>query len=316
MPSANLLDIAKLTGNDTLVGLIEENIKVAPEVMRFPMRTIRGTSFKTGFRTSLPTTGFRSANAGQTPSKSGFAQKLVECYIFGGIIEVDKAVALAHEDGPAAYEMIESSGVAESSIRELGSQIWYGTSNEALGFPGAKAFTPFGGTTAVTGDALTVNATGTTANTAASVYAVKYGDKYAQLIGGQGNAFNLSPFMDQILADADGKKYAGRVADLTGWIGLSLQSEHSARRICNLTAEANKGLTDVLLANLMATFPVGVVPDAIYASRRSVDQLQASRTLLNYGKSDRAKIADYPTDYQGIPIIPTDSILNTDAIES
>jgi len=316
MASATLLDIAKLTGNDKLVGLIEENQKAAPEVMRFPMRTITGLSFKTGFRTTLPTTGFRAANGGQTPSKSGFAQKLVECFIFGGIIEIDKAVALAHEDGPAAYEMIESSGVAESALRELGSQIWYGTSNEALGFPGAKAFTPFGGTTAVTGDALTVDATGSTSSTASSVYAVKFGPKYTELVGGRGSALALSPFMDQLLTDADGKKYAGRVADLTGWIGLSIQSEHSIRRICNLTAQTDKGLTDARLAALLATFPVGVIPDAIFASRRSVTQLQTARTLLNYGKNDQAKIADYPTNYMGIPIIPTDSILDTDAIES
>jgi len=316
MASATLLDIAKLTGNDKLVGLIEENQKSAPEVMRFPMRTIKGTSFKTGFRTTLPTTGFRAANQGQTPTKSGFAQKLVECFIFGGIVEVDKAVALAHEDGPAAYEMIEASGVAESALRELGTQIWYGTSNEALGFPGAKAFTPFGTTTAVTGDALTVNATGSTSDTASSVYAVKFGPRYAELIGGQGSGLTLSPFIDTYLTDADGKKFAGRAADMTSWMGLSIQSEHSVRRIANLTAQTDKGLTDALLAALMATFPVGVIPDAIFASRRSVTQLQTARTLLNYGKNEQAKIADYPTNYMGIPIIPTDSILNTDAIES
>ena len=49
MPQANLLDIAKLTGNDTVVGLIEENQTVAPDVMSFPARTIRGTSYKIEF---------------------------------------------------------------------------------------------------------------------------------------------------------------------------------------------------------------------------------------------------------------------------
>jgi hypothetical protein len=47
-----------------------------------------------------------------------------------------------------------------------------------------------------------------------------------------------------------------------------------------------------------------------------VTQLQTARTLLNYGKNEQAKIADYPTNYMGIPIIPTDGILDTDAIES
>src|SRR5690606_17476670 len=109
MAKLTLLDIAKLNGNDTVVGLIEENIKAAPEAQLFPFRTIRGTSYKTGIRVGLPTTGFRAANEGQTPSKSSFVQQLVEAYIFGGIVEVDKAVADAHEDGAAALQAIEAS---------------------------------------------------------------------------------------------------------------------------------------------------------------------------------------------------------------
>lgn len=316
--SLTMLDIAKLNGTDKTVGLIEENLRYAPELERFPMRTIRGTSYKTGIRTGLPTTGFRAANEGQTPSKSTFAQRLIEAYIFGGQIEVDKAVADAHEDGAEVLQALEAVGVMKSAMQNLGKQIWYGTTQDAKGFPGVKAATTFGGTTAA-GDALTINATGTTALTASSVYAVKFGEQDAQLIGGNNKAWQLDDFTIQQITAGNGGKLTAYVAGLTGWIGLQIGNENCVRRICNLTAETGKGLTDLLLADLFATFPVGFRPDAVFASRRSVSQLQKSRTVVLQGQGtlrpDQPTLAPRPTSYDGVPIIESDSILNTDAIE-
>jgi hypothetical protein len=101
---------------------------------------------------------------------------------------------------------------------------------------------------------------------------------------------------------------------------MQIGNENCARRIYNLTADSGKGLTDALLAQLLATFPVGQRPDAIFASRRSVSQLQASRSVVLYGagttRPNQAAVAPYPTEFEGIQIIPTDSILNTDVIGS
>ena len=183
-----MLDIAKLSGNDATVGLIEANIRYAPEAGLFPFRTIRGTSYKTGLRTGLPTVGFRNANEGQTPGKSTFEQKVIEAFIFGGQLEVDKAVADADERGEAYLKALEADGVMLASMRAIGSQIWYGVTQDAKGFPGLKAATPKGGLT-INGDLLAVDATGTTADTASSVYAVKFGEKDLTLIGGNNSAF-------------------------------------------------------------------------------------------------------------------------------
>ena len=187
---------AKLRGNDATVGLIEANIKSRPEVELFPFRTIRGTSYKTGIRTGLPTVGFRNANEGQTPTKSTFEQKIIEAFIFGGQIEIDKAVADADERGAEYLKALEASGVTLAAMRAIGSQIWYGTTQDAKGFPGLKAATVFGGTTQ-NGDPLTINATGSTASTASSVYAVKFGEQDVTLIGGNDSAFTLGEWMIQ-----------------------------------------------------------------------------------------------------------------------
>lgn len=319
MSSATLLDIQKINGNDVSVGLIEENLKYAPELQVVPFRTIKGTSYTTGIRTALPTTGFRNANEGQAAGKSTFKKSLIECFIFGGNVKADKAVADAYEDGAEAWQALEASGVMQSAMQNLGKQMFYGVTTDAKGFPGLKAALPYGEETA-SGDALTVDATGTTSNAASSVYAVKFGVQDLTLVGGMNQAFELGDFREQMVYDSDGDGYDAYVAALTSWIGLQIGHENVARRICNLTEDSGKGLTDSLLAKLKATFPVGHRPDAIFASRRSVTQLQISRTVVLQGggrsQPDQPVVAPRPTDYEGIPIIETDSILDTDAIES
>lgn len=319
MSRLNMLDVAKLKGNDATIGLIEANIKAAPEAELFPFRTIRGTSYKTGIRTGLPTVGFRNANEGQTPSKSTFEQKIIEAFIFGGQIEIDKAVADADERGAEYLKALEASGVTLASMRAIGSQIWYGVTQDAKGFPGLKAATAFG-TSTINGDALTINATGSTSSTASSVYAVKFGDQDVTLIGGNDSAFTLGEWMIQQIVTSGTAKMTAHVNALTAWIGLQVAHENCVRRICNLTAQSGKGLTDILLAQLLETFPIGFKPDAIFMSRRSRSQLQASRTVALYGQGptrpNQPALAPLPTEYEGIPLVASDSILNTDAIES
>jgi len=316
MPTT-LLDIAKLNGNDPVVGLIEASIRYSPEAELFPFRTIRGTSYKTALRTGLPTASFRAANEGVTPSKSTFTDKIVECFILDSQIEVDKAVADAYEDGPEAFQALEAAGVMQAVLRKLGTQIYYGTAADGKGFPGLKAFTPKGAKT-LNGDDLTVDAGGSTASTASSVYLVSFGNHALTLIGGRSKSFELEPWRVQTITK-DGKNLTAYVAALTAWFGLQIVDENSVRRILNVTADNGKGLTDALLAKAIGTFPVGFRPDAILMSRRSRAQLQASRTVTLFGQGrtrpDQSAVAPLPTEYEGIPIIATDSIRDDDAIE-
>jgi hypothetical protein len=319
MAKLNLLDVAKFDGNDKVVGLIEENLTFAPEIGIFPARTIKSTSYYTVKRTGFPTVGFRNANAGVVPSKSSFARQLTECFILGGAIECDRAVLESSEDGPAALEMIEASGIMKAAMIKLGAQIWYGVTNDAAGFPGIKAITP---KTAVAGSSIIVkDATGTTATTASSLYAVSFGNQNVQIVTGNNATFSLTPFRDQQITDpADStKRLPGRVADLMAWVGLSIQNINCVGRIFNITADSGKTLSDALLADLFALFPIGYKPDALFCSRRSRAQLQKSRTVTLFGQGtgrpNQPLIAPVPTEYDGVPLYATDSILDTDAIE-
>ena len=312
MATLNLLDIAKLKGHAKEVGLIESVMTAAPELAAIAARTINGTSYKTVDRTSLPATGFANANEGIVPGKSAFSVKTVECFIFRGAVNVDKAIALANEDGPAALQAIEASGVGLSAGIEIGKQVWYGVDEDSKGFPGLRALCPAG---------MKVDATGTTATTGSSVYGVKFGPQHVQMIYGGGSVLSLPPFKEQSVTDANGGQYDAYVSNLTAWIGMQCVHPYSIGRLYNLTADSGKGLTDALLADLLALYPVGFTPDAWFMSRRSRTQLQKSRTvtMLSSGTkggvgSSEGLVAPLPTEAFGIPIIVTDNLLNTETL--
>lgn len=306
-----LLDLAKLSGKDAVVGLIEAVTSVAPEVDRIPARTIRGTSYKTVARTALPTVAFRSMNSGVDATKSKFEEKLVQCFILGARVVVDKAAAAAYEDGPAALQSIEAVGVMESAKIELGKQIFYGISEDAKGFPGLQAIVP---------STMTVDAGGTTSATGSSVYAVRLGAQDVQLVFGNGTTFELGDWREGDGEDAEGKKFPAWIADLTSWVGLQVTNPYAVGRLKDATADSGKGVTDAQIQTLLDTFPVGKMPNVLFMSRRSAGQLQRSRTVvINSGPGARASgaieaIAAYPTEAFGIPIVVTDSLVNTEAL--
>jgi hypothetical protein len=315
MPVPNLLDIAALNNSDQVVGLIDENIRYTPELEIIPARSIKGTSYKTTLVTGDPSVGFRAANEGNTPSKVSFRNDLHQCFILSGRIECDKAVADAYDQGREEFEMIQSSRVMKSILYAVGLQVYYGINASASGFAGLKAYTPFGG-------AYNYNAAGTTASTASSVYMIVAGLHDVNFQVGQNAQLSLPPFRDETIYDTNtpARPIPGRVSDFTGWLGLQIGSKYSVVRICNLTADSGKGLTDAVLYSAQELFPSGVKPTHICMSRRSRRQLQISRTVTLFGQGttrpSQPLVAPMPTEFEGIPIVATDSILNTDAIET
>lgn len=316
MAKLNLLDVAKMNGSDAIVGLVEESISATPEIASFPVRAVDGTGFKTLVRTGLPAVDFIAASQGIEAGKSTFENKHFDCGLLGGRIEVWKSVLDAPENGPASdIKAAESVGVMESALRKVGRQIFYGKT--ALG--SAKGFV---GLVSMVDGAMIADATGTTADGASSVYFVKFGDRDVSLVMGRNATMELSEFRVESLEDSDGNKGPGEVADLASWIGLQQASKNSVVRIKNLTTQAGKGLTDALLSSAKELFPAGYEPDAIFMSRRSREQLKVSRSALvslqGNGKNGTlgggSSYVPTPTDFEGIPIIATDSILNTEPI--
>lgn len=312
MPSATLLDLAKLkNGSDGVLHIVEAVGMAAPEVLALPARTIKGTSYDVTLVTKFPETAFRGANKGVDTGKAEFETRKSQCFILDSRIEVDKAVARAHEEGPDALMALYSRLTGKSAILTVGRQIFYGTAEDGTGFPGLREMVTAG---------MTVDATGSTANEGTSVYFVHAGEGGIELIFGDDSTFDLQPFFDGEGTDAAGKKFPAHVSYLNCRPGLSNSSPFAVGRIKNLTAQAGKGMTDALGAKLLAKFPMDTQPTHCFMNRTAREQLQNARTVvINGGGSGKAKgddgnVAPIPTHIHGVPIICTDSIISAEAI--
>jgi len=303
MPQANLLDIAKLNGSDTIVGLIEETLTYAPEVQIMPARTIRGTSYKIASRVTYPGVGFRAANEGSTPTKSEFESQLIECYILSGAVQADVAVARAYEDGEQAWKDVESVGVMRQAMIELGSQVIYGTSVDSKGFPGLQAIhTAFN-------SGLVVGAGGSA--DLSSVYGINTDTQGVQLVFGAGTTFELGEW--RIENVGTGSVYPAHVANLTAWVGMQVGSKYSVGRLNSVGSNSGGGVTDGKLAELLSKYPVGYRPNYWLMNRRSAYQLQVSRSASSVQNGVKTSsgseiFAPLPTESNGIAIVITDSI--------
>lgn len=306
MGMPTLLDIAKANGSDAVVGLIDETSKAHPEITMGFARTIKGLNYKTLIRTGLPTVKFRSANEGAEVHKGVYENRLIETYIFNPRWECDKAVADGHEDGASAFIAMEAEGIMEAAWQHLSAQFYYGKlstgGNDSKGFPGLLEV--YDSTNMV------VDAGGTTANTGSSVWAVKFGPRHIQWVYGMNGSLDLSDVTEARVLDANSNPYTAYVQELLARPGLQVGSVRSCARIKKLTEDTGKGLTDTLLAKLLTKFPVGVVPDAFLMTRRSLEQLRASRTATN----ETGKPAPVPADAFSIPIWPTDAIKDTESL--
>jgi hypothetical protein len=308
-----MLDLALQRGNDQIVGLIEESIRVNPEIGVFPARVISGTSYKTLVRTGFPTVKFRGANEGNPRSKSTFEQRNTECFIIDAQVAADKMVADAWEPGgAAAYQMIEAQGVVEGSHRTVASQIYYGNSAAAVaaGLGDPKGFPGF--IDSYDEVAHEVDATGTTALT--SVWAVKLGVKDVHLIGGGNKVldFAMEEWRIQSVQVEDNAAFTAYVNALNGWIGMQVGSIHSLVRIKKIGTDNGKGMTDSLGQKAIELFPSGVVPDYFIMNRRSRRQLHESRQAVAVNGGFTPNSVPMPTSIEGIPLIITDALSNNE----
>ena len=305
MGMPTLLDVIKLNGSDAAVGLIEEASKACPEVRLGAARTIKGLNYKTLVRTAVPSVGFRTANSGTAIAASTFEQRLVECYLMNPPFEVDKAVADVYEDGWQAYLAMEASGIMEGAMQSLGKAFFYGT-NATFGlenaFPGLLQ--SYDSTNMV------VDATGTTDSTCSSVWLVRFGPQHVQWVMGQGGQVAMGDVSQEVIRPTATTSYTAYHQELYMRPGLQVGSLYSVCRIKKLTADSGKGLTDDLIFDALSKFPTGIRPDVMLMSRRSLFQLQKSRTATNATGAP----APIPTEVAGIPIEATDSISDVETL--
>jgi hypothetical protein len=307
------LDIAKRSGSDTAVGLVDELNRYSPELNTLPVRPIVGTTFKTTKKIGGITGGFRGANEGNALTSVVYDQILSQCFFYEAPLQVD--INVAKSDGSAISDLMTdqtTDGLA-SAASAIGTQFYYGTNADAKGFAGLRSL--------ISSD-VEVSAAGTGGSGSTSVYLVWENIKGTHLVAGNGLALDMSSpqwLMQQVSDSTDpDKKFTAYVNSIIGSIGLAFGHKYSAGRVKLVTDAAP--FTDSLGAQLLSKFPVDIQRIGglrWYMNRNAAFWLQRSRsttqTVPNGGKS--LNFAPMPTECAGIPITVTDSIATGSTIE-
>jgi len=295
-----LLDLAKVEAGIDF-DIVNETTRRAPELRLIPGRTVRGRSVTLTVRTDLPTVGFRNVNEGVARSKATHEERVFQTYLLDQQIAVDKA-AIREEIDPERYLVEHQMSHLEAAFRTVSRQTYYGTGNDAKGFPGLIAQYD------------TSNEVDATDNTAkSSVWMLHIGVGTCSYIFGDAAIPAITPWADQTLYDANGNAFSGLECFLQGSVGFQLANRNAAVRIKNIGTTTNKGLTDSLLYDALEKFTTKfeLEPTHIFMNGRSQEQLRKSRT--NTGSNVKGEVPPLPDDWYGIPIVRTFGISNAEA---
>jgi len=280
------------------------------------MQSSNGTVHKFNIETTAPVIGFRAVNAGADYTASISTQTSIDLkYIDSKVIE-DAAACRAYRFGAEAWMNQRTARQIREALFTLEKQFFNGTvSGSADGFLGLADSANYNGAS----DALVINAAGTTASTGSSVWFLRStpDDASVALVGAGDQSlsspninFTVGEIFESVVLGSNSKSMVAMVRDAGGHLGVQIGSKYAVARIANLTEDSGKGLTDTLLARALALFPASDQPTHICMNRRSLRQLQVSRTTY----SPTGMPAPRPTEYEGIPIVVTDAISSTETL--
>lgn len=295
---------------------LQDVLTATPLLSVLPMvPSSNGTTHKWAKMTKLPVVGFRAENAGRDLDSADYTIITDTLKILDFSWEVDQAVAKAWRGPGGERDYIADQGfwALLAALKRFEIQIINGTlgTGSAAGFNGFRNLTTVD---ALADTANVVNAAGTTAATGSSVWMIRVATNgVCGVYKGDGGAIELGDTVTDkriVNPGTDNKTFPTWYTPGTAWLGMQEGAIYDVVRICNLTNDSGKGLTDLLLSQALQLFPIGFGPTHIVMSRRSRGQLQRSRTTY----SPTGLPAPLPSEYEGIPFVVTDSQSDTEAL--
>lgn len=307
---ADGLDLADIEVSDVL--------KSTPMLDRLAVeKSSNGVSHSYVKETQAPVVGFRDVNAGRDMDHSVDTKVTVALKYLDFSWQVDVAAPRATNRSTEWLLAREGMRHVEAALIKYEAQTIngiVGASDSAAASGDAAGFTGFRDAASIdaVADAMVVSAGSGTADANSSVYGVRLATNgVIGIYNGEGPALELSdPVITQRVVDpgTDNKTHAAWYQEGGIWLALQVGSAYDLGRIANL--DATNKLTDDLIAELLATYPVGKMPTHLAMSRRSLKQLQESRTAT----TTTGAPAPFPAEAFGVPIIVTDNISDTEEI--
>ena len=279
---------------------VSDVLNRAPMIRRLSAFSVDGTQLKYVKKTADPSVGFRLLNDGVENDVADYTQVTVDLAIADASFNVDIAAAEGYRLGPAAFLALQMRNHMEAMMFKIEQEVLYGANT--------NGFSALGDELNAVADATVISAGGTS-NTRSSVWAINTGMNDVQLAWGNQGVIEAKDTSIIRTAGSSSGHFGSYWTPVTGYCGLIYGSAYSAGRICNITDDAGKGLTDDLISQLLETFPAGRGPNMLVMSRRSLDQLQRSRTATN----PTGAPAPFPESSFGVPIIVSDAVSDTEA---
>lgn len=303
MPSGPLtfLDLKKFEATPGY-DLVEENVRLSPELSTFPADVMEGTAIELTVRLDLPTVNFVNIGEGVTESKSGYISRLFQCANLDALVKVPVNMLVGKPSALVGRLLAaEQSGFVEAAIRTIGKQTWYGVGNDAKGFVGIIAQMLA---------ANTIDATGTTGGEKSSVFFVSVGANKAEYWFGNNRTLTFDDWQKLTVNDAAGKPMEAETSWMHSTPGFRLSNRNAVVRIKNLTTQAGKTLTWALMnaAYQKMTTDLGMIPTHIFMSGREQEYL---RVLSITPENPNPPL---PEKFHGIPILVTHNIIAGETI--
>ena len=271
-----------------------------------------GTLHKYLKQTTASSSSFRAALDGITKTSSADTLVTDTLAILDGSFDTDVALADAYKGGRDAWLQLELMRTMRQVFFNIEQQIFYGvaTPGDATGFPGLRDNAQLDALS----DEMVYNATGTTASEQTSVYLIRHGaDDVSMILGNDGNiVVEEEPAIIQKAGSGSGF-YPALFVPVTGYSGFQIGGSRSVARIANVhPTDSSAQLDDDMIYEALALFPAGRQPNVIVMNRQALKMLRASRTSVNQTGAP----APRPTEVEGIPIVVTDALVSTEAVEA
>jgi hypothetical protein len=264
-------------------------------------------------QTTASSAAFRDAL--DAVAKTASADTKVTCTlkIMDASFSTDVALADAYKGGRDAWLQLELMRSLKQVFAVAEKQIFYGTGADAKGFAG---IIDSSGHDAIA-DAMVFNAAGSNAATQTSCFLIRHGmDDVSFIMGNDGKIVveDEPTIIAKAGAVLTSATYPALYVPVTGYSGLQLGGAYSIARIANIecqTLTANTAFTDDTVAGALSLFPAARQPNVIVMNRNALRLLRQSRSAY----SPTGAPAPIPQEVFGIPIIVTDQIVSTEAVE-
>jgi len=284
---------------------VSDVLNDAPVLAALSAFSVPGTQLKYMKKTADPSVGFRALNDGVDNDVATYSQVSVDLAIADASFNIDIAAAEGYRLGAAAFIALQMRNHMQAMMAKIEDELINGDN-------GSNGFASLSDELDAVADTTVISAGGTTADTGSSVYLIRSGFNDTQVAWGNEGVIEAKDTTIVRTSGSSAGTYPSYYTAVTGYCGLIYGSSYSAGRIANITEDSGKGLTDALIAEALSKFPAGRGPNILAMNRRSLFQLQNSRTATNATGAP----APYPAEAFGVPIIVTDQISSTEALIS